>query len=490
MIGISQDTIESLKWISQKMWNTTRLINTMDWEETRNKDLQNKIIDAIKNGKNISKIRQEWNIQFDHHNKQVIINKITGPLDLIVQSIYKDYNAIFDQCDLVKIGMDYGQRKWCIWSCEIKNSNIKTINTRNTSIKIDKNSTIESALIINAKTTEIEWKIQERITYNPRKDSEKLTIKSQTYTEEIIIEPEPTHHTSSNTDRRTPAEKLIIHIEWFNNNIYIRDIEANAINISNYTGSAKQINIENIKTHTLKIQQNSKDIEKHATVSLKNIERRDQSTLEIWSWITEMHIENTHLTNIWNILFKNLKIKKSSIIYDQIPWNIRSNTEQKDGERIYTRHNKATYSFFNQLYTVAKSNNNMDDIAHYYQTAQEALLKTKQPSDPDRRSLQLSKKRSAFWTNRVRSLLLMLFFSILLYWVVIITSKERQRTRHIERWFIWSLREDVFIWINPIHKTNQIGHWWKIESLDLLNRIVLSFGIYETIRSFRKYHRK
>lgn len=169
---------------------------------------------------------------------------------------------------------------------------------------------------------------------------------------------------------------------------------------------------------------------------------------------------------------------------------------------------RSLYEIFNDLYTVASNKNNKFEEIEYYKASQNLLLKSLDESYwehiPSIFSLCISKGYSNFGTRWAQSffittpLIALIFFSCML----LVSNFDVDSSSE----GINALKENIkyyfgyFIqFMNPLHKItfmdNTITNYkYSLDGcfvlLDFLGRIFVSTGIFETIKSFRKYVRR
>ncbi len=163
--------------------------------------------------------------------------------------------------------------------------------------------------------------------------------------------------------------------------------------------------------------------------------------------------------------------------------------------------NESNYEIFNDLYSIAKKQHNKEREVSYYSTSQEALLE-KLRSDEDKDlasiwSLRISKYYSRFGTDWIRSIKVTVIFPLLLFLPMVLLSGYYP-CGSIDCFFtFFDVASGYLLFLNPAHKLNFMGdiemqplNNFGFVFFDMIGRIIIGIGIFETIRSFRKFTRK
>lgn len=228
---------------------------------------------------------------------------------------------------------------------------------------------------------------------------------------------------------------------------------------------------------------------------LKNADDSEGSLLEI----NKATLGNCELKNVELDKFKVVKIidtDLSTLKFFNSRFAVKSVKGTKDSYQ-------ALYETFNDLYTVVKNQNNKRDQIEYYKASQENLLHSYLTKEnrwkkiPSIISLFIAKWYSNFgtrWTQAffVTPLIAFLFFLPMMLcsnYDVDFSAKGWTNFQSLSVYYIQ--------YLNPVHKLNfmdKAGGFIFSQSfpfvlLDFLGRIFVSIGIYEVIRSFRKYVR-
>lgn len=159
------------------------------------------------------------------------------------------------------------------------------------------------------------------------------------------------------------------------------------------------------------------------------------------------------------------------------------------------------YYIFNDMYTSANKQNNFRDKIDYYRVSQQALLKSivdegRLRSLPSYISIIVSKLVSSHGSNWGQALLVTVAIGILFFGLFVISFDDIYIDLSNEgyNYFINKLLPYIPQFFNPLHKidyigdiTSRTGAWTGL--VDVVGRIFVSIGIFETVRSFRKFVR-
>lgn len=158
------------------------------------------------------------------------------------------------------------------------------------------------------------------------------------------------------------------------------------------------------------------------------------------------------------------------------------------------------YYIYNDLYTSANRQNNIRDKIEYYRISQQALLKNitsegKFKSFPSYISIVVSKFASNHGSNWGQALLITLGVGIIFFTLFVISFQHIYIDLSKEGFEYFTNKILPFLpqFFNPLHKVefmNDIGKqggWTGL--VDILGRLFISIGIFEMVRSFRKFVR-
>ncbi|GEM_PF-3485190 len=161
------------------------------------------------------------------------------------------------------------------------------------------------------------------------------------------------------------------------------------------------------------------------------------------------------------------------------------------------------YCVYNDLYSSANRQNNYKDKVEYYKTSQEALLDHLLTENSHIKNLSsiISIKFSNFYSNHGSNWIKALLITVVIiglptFSLFVYSLKTIQADFSIKgfEYFISNFFSYFPQFLNPLHKIdfldNQrypVGFWtgW----VDLISRILIGIGLFETVRSFRKYVR-
>ena len=153
------------------------------------------------------------------------------------------------------------------------------------------------------------------------------------------------------------------------------------------------------------------------------------------------------------------------------------------------------YEFFNDQYTLAKAQNNKKNQINYYQAAQHNLFLSLfsikwYKNIPSMLSLLVAMLYSNFGSNWFRSITVTLAISFGFFYLMLGT---------IQQDIPWRVAASYFVqFLNPVHKFTFMdakdvllspSKCFDFVLYDFIGRIVTGIGIYETVRSFRKFVR-
>jgi len=161
-----------------------------------------------------------------------------------------------------------------------------------------------------------------------------------------------------------------------------------------------------------------------------------------------------------------------------------------------TGNSHSLYETFNDLYAVAKTQNNKRDQVEYYKASQQKLLQSLLSKEkrivklPSIISLLIAKLYSDFGTKWLQAAILTLLLGFIFYFLMLLGNLEKLTSESFSTHYIQ--------YLNPTHKItfmDKLVNKWRPSNsfyfafFDLLGRIFIGIGIFETIRSFRKYVR-
>lgn len=212
-----------------------------------------------------------------------------------------------------------------------------------------------------------------------------------------------------------------------------------------------------------------------------------------------------HDVLIGNTIFKNFELKNFDIIYiiDTELTTIKFFNTILPTEKVKGNH-ESLYEVFNDLYSVAKNQNNKRDEIEYYKSSQKSLLKSMLKEKwyfkiPSIISLLISYAYSYFGTRWPQSLFLTLIIGGLFFCLMCcFTLYDLDFYIHETSWSNFKELSPYFIrFLNPAHNItfmdeiipNASKSFWFV-LFDLFGRIFISIGVFELIMAFRKYVRK
>lgn len=156
------------------------------------------------------------------------------------------------------------------------------------------------------------------------------------------------------------------------------------------------------------------------------------------------------------------------------------------------------YSIYNNLYVSAKNQNNIKDRNRYYKASQKYLLRNLKTKFfinlPSIISNLISKLFSNYGESWIRSLIVSVILSTFFFGFYLISFKNIEFDFSCDGWMFFQSNYLKYTpeFINPTHRIDFIEHlrretgeWTRF--FDFLGRIIVGIGIYETIKSFRKY---
>ncbi|OYQ47966.1 hypothetical protein CHU92_00875 [Flavobacterium cyanobacteriorum] len=160
-------------------------------------------------------------------------------------------------------------------------------------------------------------------------------------------------------------------------------------------------------------------------------------------------------------------------------------------------------NLYNDLYTAANRQNNVHDKIEYYKAAQKFLYK-KIASEKLTWSnlgsliaIGVSKQYSNHGSNWIQAAALTVFIVALPLYGLFLVSLDNiyvDLSAAGAHYFMSELLPFFWEFINPLHRIDfmknsgiSLGYWSAL--VDLVSRIFIGIGVFETVRSFRKYVR-
>lgn len=214
------------------------------------------------------------------------------------------------------------------------------------------------------------------------------------------------------------------------------------------------------------------------------------------SSIGEIEIKNVDIDSFNEIKIDSTDLSLLRTMNTQFP--------VKKGRITSTSNNpKNLYHFYNDLYSMSSRQNNLKDKIEYYKASQIYLLETtKTESNSWNKvssiiSIYTSKFYSDYGQNWIKSFVLVFFIIGPIFFGLFIVSMK-----NIEidlsptgiSFYFTDILQYYPEFVNPTHKSSFLRETYPYGKLslfiDLISRIFIGLGIYETIRSFRKYVRK
>ncbi|WP_338769532.1 hypothetical protein WAF17_10035 [Bernardetia sp. ABR2-2B] len=209
-------------------------------------------------------------------------------------------------------------------------------------------------------------------------------------------------------------------------------------------------------------------------------------------------------STLGNATFKNIDLSKFSSIeikkVDLSSLKTFNSTFPIKGQIIKGEH-KELYEIFNDLYTSSKNKNDKTEELDYYKASKNNLRKylyDKEKSASDYSSLislLISEGYSSFGTNFLQATIItvvisFMFFSLMLYNIGYTLELNTTGTKY----FCDNLVAYWIQYINPVHRVDFMKEVNPNFSenpffvfFDFMGRIFISIGIFETVRSFRKF---
>ncbi len=207
--------------------------------------------------------------------------------------------------------------------------------------------------------------------------------------------------------------------------------------------------------------------------------------------ITDSKIQLLIFNDLKTDLLSSIKITNSNIE------TIKSFATKVPIEKLSSP-DKSGYYFINQLYLDSKSKNDKELEYKYLRSSKKLLLKSLRKSPWQNINAIGSMIPSAIYSNHGRRWILAAFltviFAAILFTIMMLTTKYRLSLRNGVGDFP-KLLSYFCQFINPTHKISFMdyaakGYAFSIKPqfaiLDLLSRIIIGIGIYETIKSFRR----
>lgn len=166
--------------------------------------------------------------------------------------------------------------------------------------------------------------------------------------------------------------------------------------------------------------------------------------------------------------------------------------------------NENHFQIFNDLYTAANRQNNVKDKIEYYKESQEALrrnlIELRKKTWADKASIAsitISNFYSSHGTNWLKAVFVTVVIIGVPFFILFFACFENvyfSPTPEGSYFLLKNLVEYLPHFINPVHKIDFMEvEGFKLSSfsgwIDILSRIFIGIGIFEIIRSFRKYIR-
>lgn len=249
----------------------------------------------------------------------------------------------------------------------------------------------------------------------------------------------------------------------------------------------KKLNLENKKLYRIDISESNPHYELVKSIIFSN--KKSNSRLLI---------ENC---DIGSLEFKNVelhKFKEVKIINTELS-NLKTFNSNFLAKNIIGS-NISVFETFNDLYTVAKNKNNKKEQQEYYIASQQALLKHYLRNKPFKNlssilSLITSKIFSNYGSDWIKSSFVTIVIGIFCFTIMIFSSGYYSIDLSNEA--IFEIRKFIpyfFKFILPTHNinfmddldNNTFSSLIGFTSIDFIARILISIGIFETIRAFRK----
>lgn len=225
----------------------------------------------------------------------------------------------------------------------------------------------------------------------------------------------------------------------------------------------------------------------------------DQSEFKIIdSVLGKTLIKNLDFKLFDKLLFHSSDLSSISLINAFFPTRKGSVSSLLDKD-LY----KNLYHLYNDLYSVSSKQNNLKDKIEYYKASQENLLLSSKGEKWSFKkwssviSISVSKLYSDFGQNWIQSLTITVFIiGPIFYGLVLWSSTDLMVdiSKDGVEYFYHNLLQYYPQFLNPTHKLTYfdnlfgLGKWTSL--IDIISRVFIGIGIFETIRSFRKYVRK
>ncbi|MEZ4839926.1 hypothetical protein [Flavobacterium sp.] len=210
-------------------------------------------------------------------------------------------------------------------------------------------------------------------------------------------------------------------------------------------------------------------------------------------------------SDLGNIYFKNFNFENfKSVVIDDSELNLINLFNSYLPLKNIKGNPIALYETFNEMYNIATKKNNIRDRVEYYKASQHFLLKSSLNRKwyfriPSIISSFTSKFYSNFGTRWTQSCMVTFLFGLLFFSLMMLsTNYDFDFKIRSSSWKNFKDLSAFFIqYLNPFHNIEfldsyiyNISSSTKFVLFDFLGRIFISIGIFETIRSFRKYVRK
>jgi len=230
----------------------------------------------------------------------------------------------------------------------------------------------------------------------------------------------------------------------------------------------------------------------HLHKLLYEIDSTDQSIIKIVkSDMGETYFKNFPFSNFESIEIVDSELNNTRYFNSFIPIHKVKGTPL------------SLYEVFNDLHNISLKRNNKRESVEYYKGAQKNILRFSlhkwYKKIPSILSLGTSYVFSNYGTRWLQALGLTLLFGVIIFSSMMLFS-------HYDfDWTFTSKSVDNFValisyyfqYLNPTHRVNFMdsqftdlsqNNWFV--GLDFCGRILISIGIFETVKSFRKYHNR
>lgn len=268
----------------------------------------------------------------------------------------------------------------------------------------------------------------------------------------------------------------------------------NTISVSGEFNSSSKITISQISNWVL----NLVDMKCHGELILNDItvgKSEDYNFTQLKD--SQLNIIKTDLKHSQWVNFRVqdydlIRIEETSLNSVIFPLSIVKTVDDREND------NYGLYKLYNFLYQYFKQNSDAKSEVEFYRYSRKALLeyyceKRIWQHIPSKISLYVSSLFSNYGSNWLKSVLITSLISLTLYFFMVFTILGFGFLK-----YDYVILENFFVFLNPTHKLTFLDN--KIEGItfstkfifvisDFIGRIFVGIGIYETIRSFRRYAR-